>query len=151
MLRILAHLLGKSLQEFVHGRAQLIHQLLDFFVARAAFERLTERLLRLAQCLFGLRDVSVFELYGHVPQPRHHFAQGVVVFRILKIEIDRAQAEIGAGFLCEALRRDSERVKRGKHQRLCFPRRGARIRRCSISARARGLTKIRCGSVSSCG
>ena len=120
LLRILAHLLGKSLQELVHGRAQLIHQLLDFFVARAAFERLTKRLLCLTQCLFGLRDVSVFKLNGHVPQPGHHFAQGVVVFRILKIEIDRTQAEIDAGFLCEALRRDSERVKRGKHQRFCF-------------------------------
>ena len=92
LLRILAHFLGERLQELVHGGAQLIHQLFDFFVARAALERLPQRLLRLAQRLLGLRHVSVFELDRHVPQPRDDIAQCVVALCMLEIVIDRTQA-----------------------------------------------------------
>ena len=53
-LRILAHFFGEGLQELVHSRTQLIHQVLDFFLTRATLERLTQRLLRLPQCLLSL-------------------------------------------------------------------------------------------------
>ena len=67
LLRILAHLLRQRLQELVHRGAQLIHQLLEFFVGGAAFERLAQRVLRLPQRLFGLADIAVLELQSPCP------------------------------------------------------------------------------------
>ena len=78
LLRILAHLLGQRLQELVERGAQFVGQLLDLFVAGAAFERLTQRLLRRAQLRFGVGDVAVLDLRRHRPQPLHDFAQMIV-------------------------------------------------------------------------
>ena len=118
LLRILPHLLRQRLQVLVHGGAQLIHQLFQLFVAGAAFERLAQRVLRLAQRQFGLADIAVLELHRHVPHARHHLAQLVVALGVGQVEIDRAQAEIDGGLGREFFRRDGERVERGQHQRL---------------------------------
>ena len=120
LLRIAAHLLGQRLQELVHRRAQLLHQLLDLFVAGAAFERLAQRVLRLAQRLLGLADIAVLDLQRHVPHARHHLAQRVVGFGVGETVVDRAQAEIDGKLGREAFRRDGERIERGQHQRLGF-------------------------------
>ena len=118
LLRIFPHLLRQRLQVLVHRGAQLIHQLFQLFVAGAAFERLAQGVLRLAQRQFGLRNVAVLELHRHVPHARHHLAQLVVAASVGEVEIDRAQAEIDRCLGREAFRRDGERVERGEHQRL---------------------------------
>ena len=48
-LRVLAHLLGQRLHELVERGAQLVRQLLDLLVGRAALQRLAQRFLRGAQ------------------------------------------------------------------------------------------------------
>ena len=114
-LRVLAQLLGQRLHELVERRPQLVHQLLDLFVGRAALQRLAQRVLRRAQRLFGVRDVAVLEEDRHRPQPRHHVAQAVVALGARKLPVDRAQAEIDVGFRDEPLRRDGERIERAQH------------------------------------
>ena len=46
---VVAQLLGQGLHEAVHGRAQLIHELLDLLVAGAAFKRVAQRLFGSAE------------------------------------------------------------------------------------------------------
>ena len=75
LLRILAHLLGQRLHEFVERRAQLVGQLLDLLVARAALQRLPQGFLRLPQGGFGIGEAAVLDGHRHAPQPRHHIAQ----------------------------------------------------------------------------
>ena len=88
LLRILLHLLHQRLQEFVHRGAKIIHQFFQFFVGGAAFERLPQGFLSLAQRLFGLADIAVFDLNRHVPHPRRRLAQRVVGFGIGQVEIE---------------------------------------------------------------
>ena len=54
-------LLGHRLHEAIHRRAQLIHQLLDLVVAGAAFERLLQRVLGIAQRVLRVGNVAVLE------------------------------------------------------------------------------------------
>ena len=70
--------------------------------------------------MLGLRDISVFELHCHVPQPRDDLAQRVVALCVLEIVIDRAQAKIDAGLRRKSFRRDRQRIEGGKHQRFGF-------------------------------
>jgi len=81
-LRVLAHLLGQRLQELVERRPQLLHQLLELFVARPALQRLTQRILRLPQPRLGVGHVAVLDLRRHRPQALHHLAYRVVVLRL---------------------------------------------------------------------
>ena len=112
------HLLLHRLHEAIHRRAQLIHQRLELFVAGAAFERLAQRLLGVAQRGLRVGNVAVLDEDRHLPQPRRHVAQVVVGLGAHEIPEDRAQAEIDAGLRRELLRRDGERVERGDDVRL---------------------------------
>jgi hypothetical protein len=58
LLRIVAHLLGELAQEIIQRRAQVLGQLLDLFVAGAAFQRLLEGVLRGPQRLVDVGDVA---------------------------------------------------------------------------------------------
>ena len=59
--------------------AQIVHQLLDLFVAGAAIERLAERILRLHAAPSRLADMLPSSmLHRHVPHARHDLAQRVV-------------------------------------------------------------------------
>ncbi len=97
--RLLAfvQLLPHRLHEAIHRRAQLIHQLLDLLVAGAAFERLAQRLLGVAQSGLRVGNVAVLDVDRHRPQPRHHVAQIVVGLGAHQRPEDGAQAEIDAG------------------------------------------------------
>ena len=70
--------LGEFPQEFVHRRAQLLHELVDFLVAGAALERLLERLLRLAKPLLGRRQVAFLDAERDLPEIGNDVAQRVV-------------------------------------------------------------------------
>ncbi len=78
LLRVLAHLLGERLQELVERGAQLVGQLLDLFIGRAAVERLPQCFLGGAQRLLGIGHVAVFEVDRHVPHAGDDVAQLIV-------------------------------------------------------------------------
>ena len=115
LLRVLAQLLGQRLQELVERGAQLVGELLDLLVGRAAFQRLAQRFLGCAQRLLGIGDAAVLEIYGHVPQARHHIAQLVVAVGTRELPEDRAQAEIDVALHLETLGRERERLEHGQH------------------------------------
>ena len=97
LLRILAHLLGQRLQELVHRGAQIVHQLLEFFVAGAAFERLAQRVLRLraSACSAWLTlPSSICSAMSHMRATTSRSC--VVGLGVGEVVIDRAQAEIDA-------------------------------------------------------
>ena len=66
-LLLVLQLLLHRLQIAIHGGAQLIHQLLDFLIAGAAFERLAQRLLGVAQTGLGVGNVAVLDADRHLP------------------------------------------------------------------------------------
>ena len=113
VLQLLLH----RLHEAVHRRAQLIHELLDLLVAGAAFERLAQRLLGIAQRGLGVGNVAVLDADRHRPQPRRHVAQIVVGLGVNERPEDRTQAEIDAGVGRELFRRQRQRVERGDDER----------------------------------
>ena len=150
-LRVLAHLLGQRLQELVERGAQLIHQLLDLFVGGAALQRLAQRVLRRAQRLLGLGDVAVLDRAP--PSPTAAPPRRAARRRSWRA---RAASRSSAG----RDRRWSPAMKRSGaidsassavSTRSLASASSARLRRCSISARASGLTNGRSGSRSSCG
>ena len=57
LLGILAQLLGQRLHELVERGAQIVGELFDLLVGRAALQRLAQRLLRLAQRGFGIGEL----------------------------------------------------------------------------------------------
>ena len=94
LLRVLAHLLGQRLHELVERGAQLVGELLDLLVGRAALQRLAQRFLRGAQRGLGVGELAVLDRHRHRPQPRHHVAQLIVGLGAGELQEDRAQAEI---------------------------------------------------------
>ena len=119
MLRVLAHLLGQRLHELVERGAQLVRQLLDLFVGRAALQRLAQRVLRRRAARFSASEtLPSSSVDRHRPQPRHHVAQLVVALGARELPVDRAQPEIDAGLRHEPLRRDRERIERAQHRGL---------------------------------
>ena len=115
LLRVLAHLLGQGLQELVERRAQLVGELLDLLVARAALQRLAQRFLRRAQGLLGIGDAAVLEMHRHVPHARNDVAQLVVALGARQLPEDGAQTEIDVALHVETLGRQGERIERGEH------------------------------------
>src|SRR6476646_8831831 len=111
LLRVLAHLLRQGLQELVERSAQLVGELLELLVARAALQRLTQRFLRRAQGLLGIGDAAVLEMHRHVPHARNDVAQLVIAFCTRQLPEDRAQTEIDVALHVEALRRQGERIE----------------------------------------
>ena len=105
------------LQEAVHSGAQLIHELLDFLVAGAAFERLPQRLLGAAQTGLRVRDVAVLDADRHLPEPLGDFAQIVVGLGANERPEDRAQPKIDAGVWRKFFRRHRQGVERGGDER----------------------------------
>ena len=138
-------LLGELAHEVIHRRAQILGQLLDLLVAGAALQRLLQRVLRGAQRLVDIGDVAVLDGDCERPQARHHLAQRVVGAGGLELPGDAVEAEILAGLRREQFRRDHQRVERGKDLGFWLAS-SARMRRCSISARASGLVNSRSGS-----
>jgi len=67
LLRIVAQLFGQLAHELVESRAQVLGELLDFFVAGPALQRLLQRFLRGAQRLGHVGDVAVFDGDGKRP------------------------------------------------------------------------------------
>ncbi|MCY1297286.1 hypothetical protein D9M70_467190 [compost metagenome] len=65
--RVLRRLLGEGLHVFLHGLAQLLHQLGDFLVGRIALQRVRERLLCVAQAPLGERQVAIFDAERDLP------------------------------------------------------------------------------------
>ena len=116
-LLAVAQLLLHRLQEAVHRRAQLIHQLLDLFIAGAAFERLAQSFLGVAQIGLRIGNVAVLDGDRHLPQPRRHVAQIVVGLGANERPEDRTQSEIDAGVGREFFRRHGQRIERGGDER----------------------------------
>ncbi len=114
-LRIVAHLLGELAHVIVHRLAQVLRQLLDLLVGRAAVERLLQRVLRRAQRLVDIGDIAVLDGDGERPHAGDHRAQRIVGVRGLELAGDRAQAEILPGLRHEQFGRDQERIERGEH------------------------------------
>ena len=96
-LRIVAQLLGELAHEIVQRRAQILGQLLDLFVAGAAFQRLLERVLRGAQRLVDVGDVAVLDGDGERPQAGDDLAHRVVGAGGLELPRDAVEAEILPG------------------------------------------------------
>ena len=104
-LRVLAHLLGQRLHELVERGAQLVGQLLDLLVAGVAIERVAQRVLRLAQRLFGVGDIAVLDLRPPWPTSAPPLrAAASSDLGAAEIVVDRAQAEIDAGLRRETVR-----------------------------------------------
>ena len=86
-------------------------------VAGAAFERLAQRLLGVAQGGLRVGNVAVLDADRHRPQPRRHVAQIVVGLGAHQRPEDRAQSEINAGVGREFFRRHGQRIERGEDER----------------------------------
>src|SRR5207247_3575899 len=78
LLGIVAQLLGELAHEIIQRGAQVLGELLDLFVAGAAFERLLERLLRGTQGLVHIGDVAILDDDRKRPQVGDDLAHGVV-------------------------------------------------------------------------
>src|SRR5215471_13018860 len=101
LLGILAHLLRQRLHKLVERGAQLVGESLDFLVAGAALERLTQRFFRRAQSLLGIGDAAILQMHGHVPHARDDVAQLIVALGARQLPEDRAQAEIDVALYVE--------------------------------------------------
>ena len=112
MLRIVAQLFGELTHEIIQRRAQVLGELLDLFVAGAAFQRLLERFLRGTQGLVDIGNVAILDGDGERPQAGDDLAHGVVGAGGLELPRDAVQAEILAGFRHEQFRRDHQRIER---------------------------------------
>ena len=108
LLGVLRHLVGEALG----GLAQVLHQLLDLLVARAALERLAQSLLGGAQVALGLRGVAVLDLLGHRPQKGGDVEQIRVAARVSEGRVRLLEAEIDIRRRVEQFRRDAEAVER---------------------------------------
>ena len=107
-LRVAGHLAHEALG----GLAQLLHQLADFLVARAALKRFAQGLLGGAQVALGLRGVAVLELLRHRPQERGDVQEIGVAAGVLERGLGLLEPEIDIGRGVEQLRRDSEAGQR---------------------------------------
>ena len=116
-LLTISHLFLHRLQEAIHRGAQLIHELLDFLVGSAAFERLPQRLLGAAQIGLRVGDIAVLDADRHLPKPLGHFTQIVVGLGANERPEDRTEPQIDAGVRGEFLRRQRQRVERGGDER----------------------------------
>src|SRR3978361_486576 len=87
-------------------------ELLYFFVAGAAFQRLLERLLGRTQGLVDIGDVAILDSDRERPQAGDDLAQGIVGAGAVELPPYAVEAEIVAGFGREQLRRDHQRVDR---------------------------------------
>jgi hypothetical protein len=65
--RIVLILPRQLLQELLHGFAQLIHQLGDFLIGCAVFQRFGKRILGITQAPFGERQIAIFKLQRNAP------------------------------------------------------------------------------------
>ena len=151
LIRIALHLFRERLQEAIDRRPQLVHQLLDLFLAGAALERLAQRFLRRPQRLLGIRHVAVLERDRHVPHARDHVAQLVVALGARQLIEDRAQAEIDAWISILNFSGAQVSASSAVSTSACASPSSARLRRCSISERATGLVNARSGSRKSIG
>ncbi len=149
-LRIFPHLLGERLHELVERGTQVVGQLLDFLVARTAFQRLLQGFLRSAQGGFRVGDIAVLDEHGHLPQPADDVAQAHRrTWRAQaanRSSADRDKPGFGVNFSGAMVSASSASSTRGFASAS-----SARSRRCSIKARASGLPKGRSGNCMSNG
>ena len=103
-LGLARHFPGEALRRL----AQVLHQLLDLVVARAALERLAQRLLGGAQIALGLGGVAVLDLLGHRPEQRGDVEKVGVGARRGERFLRLLHAEVGVGGRIEQLWRDGE-------------------------------------------
>ena len=113
LLRIVAQLFGELAHEFVERSPQVLGQLLDLFIAGAAFQRLLQRVLRRAQCFVDIGDVAVLDHHGERPQAGDNFAQRRVIPGGIQLPRDAVETEILAGLGCKQFGRDHQGVQRG--------------------------------------
>ena len=114
-VRVLLRPLGELAQEFVHRRAQLLHELVDFLVAGAAFERILQRLLRLAKTLLGGRQVAVLDAERDLPEIGDDVAQRLVVLGRLQPRARAHQHQIVGHVVERVLRPERDRVHQVEH------------------------------------
>ena len=94
--------------EAVGGLSQLLHELLDFLVARAALKRFAQRLLGGAQIALGLRGVAVLELLRHRPEQGRDVKQISIAVGVVERGLGLLQTQIDIGRSVEQFRRDRE-------------------------------------------
>ena len=94
--------------EAVRGLSQLLHELLDFFVACAALKRFAQSLLGGAQVALGLRGVAILDLLRHRPEQGRDVKQIGVAVGVLERGLGLLEAEIDVGGRVEQFRRDRE-------------------------------------------
>src|SRR5260221_2344266 len=97
LLGIVAQLLGELAHEIIQRGAQVLGELLDLFVAGAAFQRLLERLLRGTQGLVHIGDVAILDDDRERPQAADDLAHGVVGAGGLQLPRDAEEAEVLCG------------------------------------------------------
>ena len=105
MLRELAHVLLGLL-------AQLLRQLPDLLVGRAALQRFAQFLFGGAQFAERPRSVAILDLQRHRPKQIGDLHQILVRPRGLEGRLRRPQAEVDARRRVELLGRDHQRVER---------------------------------------
>ena len=113
ILRALIGVLRHLVREAPRRLAQVLHQLLDLLVARAALERLAQGLLGGAQVALGLRRVAVLDLLGHRPQQGCDIEEIRVAARLIERRPRLLQAEIDVRRRVEQFRRHAQAVERG--------------------------------------
>ena len=124
--------------------------LLDLVVGGVVLERLAQRLLGVAQRLGGERQVAVLDAERDLPEIVDHAPQFVVAAGVHQAEIGGAQRQVIAGAVdpCRGPRRARRAQSATRSAALAS---SARRARCSTTARASGLLKLREGSVNSTG
>ena len=95
---------------------QVLHQLPDLVIARAALQRLSQRLFGGAQIALGLRGVAVLDLLGHRPEKRRDVEEVGVGARGGERGLRLLQPEIDVGGRVEQLRRDAQARQRRRRR-----------------------------------
>ena len=109
--RVLQRFLGKLAHELVHRLPQLLHQPVDFLVARAILKRITQPFLCLAQPALGFRQIPELDSKGNLPHEIKRIAQPVIVPGVDDAAPDHRKSGDGGSAVDEFVRCGEYRVQ----------------------------------------
>src|SRR5690606_2497047 len=101
--------------ELVERLAQLIHEPLDFLVARAFLQRFRQIFLRLAQATLGLGEIAILEAKGGVPELIDDALEAIAALVAHEPPVGATQADVGAVVREKALGLGGDRVEAYEH------------------------------------